>query len=234
MYFGQSMKTSFQFFTGFAAEYRLLFIMLIVIILHLTVFLNLRPPFLGITKTPVFNSAEKNVLSVTMVTPRSSKNLTPVFAEKNSVNQDAPQRALKSRSATAPINTPKDKPSQTSKSTLTNTHTKQDFLVQERVDFSSSEYTPVYLSRPRFKHSRPQPNYPQHARRMRLEGLVVIRVVIGKSGRVTQATVHQSSGSESLDAAAKEASLLAQFYPYLKDGVAYASQADLPYRFVLK
>ena len=80
----------------------------------------------------------------------------------------------------------------------------------------------------------PRPVYPQHALRARQQGLVVIRVVIGKDGSVLRADVSQSSGFELLDAAAVSASLRTKFHPYSRNGIAFSASADLPFNFVVK
>ena len=93
---------------------------------------------------------------------------------------------------------------------------------------------PVVVSRLDYDGSPPKPVYPQHALRARQQGLVVIRVVVGKDGSVVRADVRQSSGFELLDAAAVSASLRTKFRPYLRDGIAFSASADLPFNFVVK
>ena len=80
----------------------------------------------------------------------------------------------------------------------------------------------------------PRPVYPQHALRARQQGLVRIRVLIGKDGSVLRADVSQSSGFELLDAAAVDAALRTKFRPYSRNGIAISASADLPFNFVVK
>ncbi len=80
----------------------------------------------------------------------------------------------------------------------------------------------------------PRPVYPQHALRARQQGLVMIRVLIGKDGSVLRADVSQSSGFELLDAAAVSATLRTKFRPYSRNGIAISASADLPFNFVVK
>ncbi|MDO8694998.1 MAG: energy transducer TonB [Sheuella sp.] len=92
----------------------------------------------------------------------------------------------------------------------------------------------VHLVVPSFKGHRPVPTYPSQALSMQHQGNVIVRVLIGVQGEVIDAQIHQSSGSEWLDHAAKKASLRAKFYPYVRNGVALNSTVDLPFNFVIK
>ena len=80
----------------------------------------------------------------------------------------------------------------------------------------------------------PRPVYPAHALRARQQGLVMIRVLIGKDGSVLRADVSQSSGFELLDQAAVSATLRTKFRPYTRSGVAVNASADLRFNFVVK
>lgn len=93
---------------------------------------------------------------------------------------------------------------------------------------------PVVVSHLDYDGSPPRPVYPQHALRARQQGLVVIRVVIGKDGSVVRADVRRSSGFELLDAAAVSAALRTKFHPYSRNGIAFSASADLPFNFVVK
>ena len=70
--------------------------------------------------------------------------------------------------------------------------TAEDAIVEARVD-----QPPVLLT-------RVEPVYPELARKLRLSGLVVLRAVIGRSGRVEDLSVEKSAGAL-LDAAATSA-----------------------------
>ncbi|OYU14705.1 MAG: hypothetical protein CFE37_09570 [Alphaproteobacteria bacterium PA4] len=80
-----------------------------------------------------------------------------------------------------------------------------------------------------------QPAYPPAARRMGEEGSVVIRIHIGRDGRVMRAELAQSSGSPRLDQAALTHALAAwRFQPARQDGVAIESDRTMTLRFRLE
>lgn len=64
----------------------------------------------------------------------------------------------------------------------------------------------------------PAPDYPAKSRRLGQEGTVALLVTIGTDGRVTRATVQQSSGYPALDEAAVHAVQSGQCQPYREDG----------------
>ena len=80
----------------------------------------------------------------------------------------------------------------------------------------------------------PTPVFPSISRRMREEGLVVVRVQINTKGYVDKATIQKSSGFERLDESALQAVRRAAFKPYPENGVAYPALADIPFNFKLK
>jgi protein TonB len=80
-----------------------------------------------------------------------------------------------------------------------------------------------------------QPAYPPAARRMGEEGSVVIRIHIGRDGRVLRAELAQSSGSPRLDQAALAHALAAwRFQPARQDGVVIESDRTMTLRFRLE
>ena len=79
----------------------------------------------------------------------------------------------------------------------------------------------------------PQPRYPPLSRRLREQGLVVLRVVIDEQGRACEVDVETSSGHARLDAAAREAVLQAAFRPYVEDGMPRRAQVLVPIEFAL-
>lgn len=80
-----------------------------------------------------------------------------------------------------------------------------------------------------------QPGYPPAARRMGEEGSVVIRIHIGRDGRIMRAELAQSSGSSRLDQAALAHALSAwRFQPARQDGAAIESDRTLTVRFRLE
>jgi protein TonB len=93
---------------------------------------------------------------------------------------------------------------------------------------------PRKVSRLEYMGAPPRPAYPSRALKGRQQGLVVVRVVIDRSGHVSNAAVWQSSGSDALDQSALQAVQTTRFKPYQDHGVAQAATADIPFNFVLK
>lgn len=79
----------------------------------------------------------------------------------------------------------------------------------------------------------PAPEYPRGARRLRLQGNVVVRMVIDTNGRIQTATIARSSGNEELDDAARKAVMAASCAPYMENGRAIAVRAAQPVSFRL-
>jgi protein TonB len=77
----------------------------------------------------------------------------------------------------------------------------------------------------------PEPEYPADALAAGLTGRVVVRVVIGKDGRVVRAGIQQSSGVPSLDASALAAVRQWRFEPILRGGVAVVAAVPIPVQF---
>ena len=83
--------------------------------------------------------------------------------------------------------------------------------------------------------SNPVPPYPADALARGIEGLVLLRVQIGADGSVEKATVHQSSGTPSLDASALSTVRRQwRFEPATRCGVAVSYEALLPIRFTIR
>lgn len=78
-----------------------------------------------------------------------------------------------------------------------------------------------------------RPPYPALARRLNHEGKVVLRVMIGIDGRITEATTTESSGFDELDAAARAAMLAGRCKPYLENGTPIVVRALQPLEFRL-
>jgi protein TonB len=79
----------------------------------------------------------------------------------------------------------------------------------------------------------PSPRYPVAAKRARVQGVVLLRVLIDREGRPCEVRVHRSSGSEQLDAAARESVLQALFKPYRENGESRSAQVIIPIEFSL-
>lgn len=75
--------------------------------------------------------------------------------------------------------------------------------------------------------------YPPIALRNRIEGTVILRVLVGEDGEVKEIEVDKSSGSRDLDRAAREAVMKWKFKPGMRGGVACAGRARVPVSFTL-
>lgn len=75
--------------------------------------------------------------------------------------------------------------------------------------------------------------YPKIALRNRVEGTVVLRVLVGEDGSVKQIEIDRTSGSRDLDHAAREAVMNWKFKPGMRGGVAYSGWARVPISFTL-
>lgn len=79
----------------------------------------------------------------------------------------------------------------------------------------------------------PQPGYPTASRRLREQGLVVLRVLVDERGRAQQLSIHESSGHQRLDHAALDAVARAAFKPYVANGLAQRVYVLIPIEFAL-
>ena len=79
----------------------------------------------------------------------------------------------------------------------------------------------------------PAPRYPPQSRRLREQGLVVLRVLIDEKGQACSIEVESSSGYARLDHAAKEAVARAAFRPYVEDGEPRRALVLIPIEFSL-
>jgi protein TonB len=81
---------------------------------------------------------------------------------------------------------------------------------------------------------RVPPVYPWRAKKMGLQGRVVLQVALDDAGRITQAAVHQSSGVTLLDEAALMAVQQWRCQPAMSHGHAVAAVALQPFKFSLE
>lgn len=81
---------------------------------------------------------------------------------------------------------------------------------------------------------QPSPRYPPESRRIREQGLVVLRVLIDEAGHAKSIEVYRSSGHPRLDEAARSAVARAVFRPYIEGGIARAAAAIVPVEFSLR
>lgn len=91
---------------------------------------------------------------------------------------------------------------------------------------------PLVQIRARYRRN-PAPDYPDEARRLRQEGVVLLRVQVSAKGRVDGVEIERSSGSPSLDQAAMRAVLRWEFEPARRGDAPVASTVTVPVRFRL-
>ena len=79
----------------------------------------------------------------------------------------------------------------------------------------------------------PAPRYPPQSRRLKEQGLVVLRVLIDEKGQACDIEIESSSGHVRLDHAAKAAVAQAMFRPYVEDGAPRRALVLIPSEFSL-
>jgi protein TonB len=82
--------------------------------------------------------------------------------------------------------------------------------------------------------SNPPPDYPALARRQRLQGTVVLRVLVDAGGRAEELRIDRTSGASILDEVALAAVRNWRFVPARRGGEAIAHWVDVPVRFRLQ
>lgn len=82
--------------------------------------------------------------------------------------------------------------------------------------------------------NNPSPAYPALSKRLREQGKVVVRTLIGADGVAQLAEIKQSSGYDRLDEAARAAALRWRYVPGKRAGVPEAMWFNLPFNFVLE
>ncbi|MFW1677762.1 energy transducer TonB, partial [Pontibacter sp. JAM-7] len=87
---------------------------------------------------------------------------------------------------------------------------------------------------PQYRESPRAPEYPRKALRRKLEGMVMIRVLVGADGANQRVIIQQSSGHEVLDQAALEAVTKWRFVPSRYAGKAVAAWVEVPVNFKLR
>jgi len=79
----------------------------------------------------------------------------------------------------------------------------------------------------------PKPRYPPQSRKLREQGLVMLRVMIDEQGIARSIEIENSSGYSRLDHAACEAVSRAAFKPYVEDGAPRRALVLIPIEFSL-
>jgi len=85
---------------------------------------------------------------------------------------------------------------------------------------------------PDYLHN-PKPPYPLIARRLKLEGIVIVRVLVNPAGKAEIIRLGKSSGSNVLDQAALSAVQEWSFVPAQQGGQPVSAWVDVPIRFRL-
>ncbi len=78
------------------------------------------------------------------------------------------------------------------------------------------------------------PAYPENDRKAGVEGLAVILILVGETGKVVETEIMKSTGSRSLDSAAVLAASAFEFSPAIKNNKAVKFKMNIPFRFRLK
>jgi protein TonB len=81
--------------------------------------------------------------------------------------------------------------------------------------------------------NNPKPRYPPIARRMKLEGTVVVQVLVNSDGKPENVRLEKSSGSSMLDQAALTAVQNWSFVPARQGNKMISAWVDIPFRFRL-
>ena len=82
--------------------------------------------------------------------------------------------------------------------------------------------------------NNPAPEYPRAARRLHLQGKVIVRVLVSAAGTAERVGVAQSSGAEMLDKAALDAVREWTFVPARQGSRAVVGEVDVPINFNLR
>ncbi len=97
---------------------------------------------------------------------------------------------------------------------------------------SADSHSPRLISTVEYVRE-PSPRYPAQSRKLREQGLVVLRVLIDERGAACSVEVETSSGHSRLDHAAREAVQRAAFRPYVEDGSPRRAFVLIPIEFSL-
>lgn len=89
-------------------------------------------------------------------------------------------------------------------------------------------------NRPALVTGNRPPRYPPDALSARLEGIVMLRVVVRKDGTAADVRLHETSGVDSLDDAARAAVKDWRFVPAREFGTAVEATVIVPIRFVIR
>ena len=106
--------------------------------------------------------------------------------------------------------------------------------MRDAADIGSLEMRMAPRPAPAAYRYTPPPRYPMLAREQRLEGIVVLSVLVRPDGRVEDARVASSSGADVLDEAALAAVRGWLFMPATRGVRPVESIVDVPVKFALR
>jgi TonB family protein len=107
-------------------------------------------------------------------------------------------------------------------------------LLRDGVDVGPLELRAASRPVPPAYRYTPAPRYPMLARERRLEGVVVLTVLVRADGRVEDVRVASSSGADVLDEAALTAVRTWRFAPATRSGRPVESLVEVPVKFALR
>ena len=82
--------------------------------------------------------------------------------------------------------------------------------------------------------SEVQPAYPPSLARQEIEGVAIVRVLIGTDGRVKDVQMVSATEPEFFEATARQAKRYWKFKPAMRDGIAVESWRQMTVRFKLE
>jgi len=109
---------------------------------------------------------------------------------------------------------------------LSETNVNHAVKSSDTLDTALVKASPDYLR-------NPPPLYPEAARRLRQEGLVILLVEVSENGSAQKSSIKQTSGHTILDDAALNAVKDWKFRPGSLGGIPFTSQVEVPLRFKL-
>ncbi|MGH8550785.1 MAG: energy transducer TonB [Methylococcales bacterium] len=121
---------------------------------------------------------------------------------------------------------PQSSQTQTSSSSASPAAAGKKNIKSDTETFTEARYQPNY-------RNNPAPEYPRIARKRGWEGTVLLLIQVTREGHCANVTVHRTSGHESLDKAAVEATRKWTFIPAKRGETPVASSVIVPIRFTL-
>ena len=162
---------------------------------------------------------------------------TPMFTDRLNEMIEIPKHTLPDLAPPSPvivIQPPSTLPDKTVMPTLSTLLTSQETTDPSSLHSDSTGgVLQGALSAPTTKDQAINPKYPMNSRRKGEQGRVILDVLVSKDGAATSNTLVSSSGFKDLDAAAKEAVMLAKFKPGARNGKPVDASARITILFQL-